>query len=312
MLVVGLLAPLLAAVACFARRSPDVVVPAATVFSGPGGGRRVRCTLSLLLAACVSIPLVAALWESQSPPEGGGGASVAIVLDVSGSMEARHWMSGVSAPDPAPESGLSPSRLEAGRAAASLLLSQLDVPTSLVLFARNAVLAAPVTRPQLLVSRINALEPLAFDDGTAIGEAILCALNPRASAHLRPSAIVLLSDGADHADARRLGLAVRHAVEAHVPVYTVSTGKSGPSYLPVVNADGLREWRPIGEMANLELMRRIAAETGGCLISPAEIPELAARLAPVRSALPRRGRRLLPALALCMLLASAISRLVST
>jgi Ca-activated chloride channel family protein len=122
-----------------------------------------------------------------------------------------------------------PTRLAAARAAASALL--VNIPekyrVGVVGFTGRAYVAVPPTHERALASA--ALRNLHSGEGTALGDAI--ALGLRLSAQQRaadgtrpPTAILVISDGANMSGRTRPDVAAQHARAQHVPVYTVVLG----------------------------------------------------------------------------------------
>ena len=169
-------------------------------------------------------------------------ASVLLVTDVSGSMNARD---------------VEPTRLDAARGAALDFLH--DVPDE-VRVGAVAYSTVPHTldRPGTDRSSVEDLiENLSADGGTATGDALeqaLELLGPREGAKRTPAAIVLLSDGETTAGRDPVEVAAE-ARRARVPIYTVALGTSeGVIQTP-------RGILPVPP--DPETMREIAQRSGG-------------------------------------------------
>jgi Ca-activated chloride channel family protein len=141
-------------------------------------------------------------------------ASIVLVTDVSGSMQARD---------------VEPDRLEAARQAGEQLLDEVPdrVRVGLVSFNQRArVLAAPTTDRDRLRELLDGLRPsggTATGEGLAAGLAALRRPTGRAADRAAPAAIVLLSDGTSTRGREPLD-AAREARARRVPVYTVALG----------------------------------------------------------------------------------------
>ncbi len=173
-------------------------------------------------------------------------ATVILTMDVSGSMKATD---------------VSPTRLDAARAAALSFINQLPdkVRVGLVAFASEPVtLVSPTTDREQVKSALDSLRPR---DGTAMGDALMQVLDiaekiqaenqdkPDASASPAPSAApdgspapdasgvptdqpsgqplvaaILLSDGANSTGATEPLTAADRAAKLNVPIYTIALG----------------------------------------------------------------------------------------
>ena len=144
-------------------------------------------------------------------------ASVMLVIDVSGSMDATD---------------VQPSRIEAAKGAARTMLKQLPsgYRVGLVSFNGSATLAAPLSDNRETV--LTALDNLRAGGATAIGDALLLALQQLGPAGTTtpsartPAMIVLLTDGVSNRGSDPLE-AASQARTAGVAVNTVGVGSRG-------------------------------------------------------------------------------------
>jgi Ca-activated chloride channel homolog len=176
-------------------------------------------------------------------------ASVVLVTDVSGSMEARD---------------VEPSRVDAARDAALRFLDRTPdgLRVGAVTF-NHSVQAIESLRAER--DEVRALlERLRPSGGTATGKALAAALallergNGRRSKR-PPGAIILLSDGASTHGREPLPLA-RRAARLRIPVYTVALGTDHGT-IQVKRPDGRTVTRHVPP--DRETMRRIATVSGG-------------------------------------------------
>jgi Ca-activated chloride channel family protein len=215
---------------------------AAVVPTGPDWRRHVPMALFSLALASLALALARPERSVAVPIER---ASVVLVTDVSRSMEADD---------------VSPTRLDAARAAAERFLDQVpdELRVGLVAFSDSAQsLASPTTEHDEVQDALEALAPLS---ATATGAGLRTALEDlqqRQAGDRRraPGAIVLLSDGSA-TDGNAAVVAAEEARRLHIPIYTVSLGTpDGEVVLP----DGRRLRVP----PDPDALSRIARASGG-------------------------------------------------
>lgn len=172
-------------------------------------------------------------------------ATIVLVIDVSQSMAATD---------------VQPSRIKAAQDLSKQFVASLPAQYNVALVSMSG---NPATRLGPTTDRgfaMRAIDSLALQDSTAIGEAIYVALSaiemaPRgADGSVAPGAIVMLSDGMNTAG-RAPQQAAAAARQAKVPVHTIAYGTENGS----VDLDGKRERVP----PDRELMSGIAQATGG-------------------------------------------------
>jgi len=214
----------------YALRFTNLDLLATVTGRRPGLRRHLPTTLFLLgLAGLV----LAAAHPVLNLEVARGRANVMLAIDVSGSMQAAD---------------VQPSRLEAARAAARTLISQLppSAKVGLVSFSARANLVAPLTTDRSAVE--SALNNLRAGGGTAIGDGIEAALQElqqsgstgTTSAKV-PAMIVLLTDGSSNAGTDPQ-LAAAAAKAAGVPVNTIGIGqRDKPTFVHGQQVDGVDE-----------------------------------------------------------------------
>jgi len=190
------------------------------------------------------------------------------VLDLSGSMEASDWPEGTEPPVSVQAEDVPPSRLQLARRIIAAFLDRTPVSRSgLLAFAHQPYLICPLQRSSVLLrERLEQLQPADFADGTAIGEAVICAVRAlQAEPLARPRIMVLLSDGADHSASQSQShplAAARLAAQHEVVIYTLGVG--GPrGWHPAVAENGLQRWQPVGESLDEPQLRSLAELSGG-------------------------------------------------
>jgi Ca-activated chloride channel homolog len=226
-LVALVLVPLAAAgYVALERRRGDAVARFANpalypnlVGRGPGWRRHIPVGLLLAALAALLVGFARPQASVSAPLEK---ATIVLAMDVSRSMAATD---------------VKPTRLAAAKAAARAFLEQVpkQYAVGMVAFETKATVASPATTDRALTRQgIDGLRP---GEGTAIGDAIIRGLDVARAAGATgvpeslgdatiraPSAILLLSDGAQTQGAVTALDAARRARAEHVPVYTVALG----------------------------------------------------------------------------------------
>jgi Ca-activated chloride channel homolog len=150
-------------------------------------------------------------------------ATVILVIDVSGSMQARD---------------VKPTRLGAAQAAVRTFLDRVPKPVrvGLIAFAGEADVAAPPTTDREAVREsVDALGGFSGFGGTAIGDALAAAVDlgkasvagPLAAAQSKTHGLVsilFLSDGAQNRGQLQPAAGAQLARQAGIPVYTIALG----------------------------------------------------------------------------------------
>jgi Ca-activated chloride channel family protein len=190
-------------------------------------------------------------------------ASIMLVTDVSGSMQARD---------------IAPNRLVAARRAAQRFADGVPGKVNVGVMAFNQVprvLQSP-TRDRAAIR--DALDRMSSSGGTATGEAIRAAVRVLGTAAgtgstRPPAAIVLLSDGASTRGVDPVA-AARAAGRLHIPVYTVALGTPGGTItIPRPGGSGT-ETRP--DPPDPRSLAQIATASGGRSYTAADANRLSA------------------------------------
>jgi Ca-activated chloride channel homolog len=177
-------------------------------------------------------------------------ATVILAVDVSRSMKARD---------------VQPSRLEAARKAAESFLAKIPPKfrVGVVAFGSRASVGVPPTEDHGLV--LDALKALRPGEGTALGDAV--ALSVRVGQKQRsgdgaipPTAVLLISDGAQMGGRTPIEKAIQMARLHRVPVYTIALG-TPEGYVEETLTGGYRVM--IRVPPSPETLRTVAQQTGG-------------------------------------------------
>ncbi len=192
-------------------------------------------------------------------------ATVVLVIDVSQSMAATD---------------VPPSRLAAAQQLSKDFIRDLPEQYNVAVVSLSG---NPATRLGPTTDRVfanRAIDALALQDSTAIGDALYTALSaiqmaPRVDdGSVAPGAIVMLSDGMNTTGRSPLQGAAE-ARTAEVPVYTIAYGTENGS----VDLDGKRERVP----PDRDLMRQVADASGGVMFAAESAGDLSRVYENIRS-----------------------------
>jgi Ca-activated chloride channel family protein len=242
-----------------ARRSaPRLRFPGAALLgSGPAGlAARLSWLPPAVLTAAIALGVLAlARPQSREPrvvEDASEGIDIVLALDLSTSMRAADFR---------PRDRLQVAK----EVLAEFVSSRERDRIGIVTFARQAWIQAPLTRDGALVRElIGRLEAGLVEDGTAIGDALATSVNRLRASDARRKVVVLVTDGDDNASRVSPVDGARAAAAFDVKVFTVLVGRGGPVSYPVdVDAFGRPVYRQVELPVNPELLRRIAAITGG-------------------------------------------------
>jgi Ca-activated chloride channel family protein len=245
------------------QRRPDryaVTYPNVSVLAAAAGTRRPwrRYLTAALLALSVALLCVALARPTVSVAAVKEGATVILVVDVSGSMRAED---------------VEPSRIEAAKESMRRFVDDSPGPLriGIVSFTDDAqVVVPPLTDREVLNAGIDTLAP---GFGTALGDGIGRAVElaqtplegqvqppPAVDEDDRPlAAIIVLSDGAQTRGVLSPDDAAGRAAAARMPLYTVSLGTDAGE----IEVFRFGELQRIPVPPDRETLARIAEATGG-------------------------------------------------
>jgi len=225
----------------------------------PGWRRHVPMLIVLLAIAAL---VVAAAKPQRSVAVPVERASIMLITDVSGSMQATD---------------VKPTRLEAARAAARRFVSEVPKGVNvgvMALSSKPTVLASPTTDRDAINSALGQLTPRG---GTGTGEAIQAATRilsrtPRVNGKRPPAAIVLISDGAATGKVDPVA-AAQAARKLRIPIYTVALGTAqGTITVPRPGGAGGTETRRVPP--DPQGMSEVAKAAGGQSYSAGDTAKL--------------------------------------
>jgi Ca-activated chloride channel family protein len=187
--------------------------------------------------------------RGETPPA--EGIDIMLTLDTSYSMAAEDF---------------SPyNRLDAAKAAAAAFVKKRrDDRIGVTVFGGNSLLTCPLTLDYQSVLELldSAYINMTKADGTAIGDAIITAVNHLKESKALSKVIILLTDGRSNAGlVTDLPLAARTAQAYDIKIYTIGTAGKGRAGIPTGNP--LQPVVYIDEDLDEPTLREIAALTGG-------------------------------------------------
>jgi len=277
---------------------------AAAVFSAPHLAASVTPTRPgwrrhipmLAFALALSLILIAAAKPQTTVAVPVEHASILLMTDVSGSMEAQD---------------VQPSRLVAARRAGTAFVDGVPKQVNVGVMAFNqtpTILQSPTT-DRLAVK--SALQRLKASGGTATGDAVRAAVRtltatPGPTGKPPPAAIVLLSDGKSVKGVAPL-TAAQEAGKRHIPIYTVALGTASGTITVPRQGGGTETHQVPPDPATL---RQMSAASGGQAFQAADAQRLSQVYERLGSQLgrknePRQISSLFAAAALAFLLAGA-------
>jgi Ca-activated chloride channel family protein len=256
-----LIVPLLLAFGAMVRRLRvryPVLHTNVGVLAGARPSRRVRVRRLLppiLIALAVAAAAAALARPHVTLDAPGGGATIVLLADVSGSMQATD---------------VKPARIYAAVTAMRDFIDALPKydRVGLMTFSDKVkILAAPTTNHDAVRNALNVLSP---EGGTALGtgvteavKAVLASLAsqgvPRVTGDYAPAAIVLESDGAQDRGAITPKTAAKLAKDAGIRIYAVAVGTPGGR---IVRGSGLLR-EVIHVPPSPGTVRMLAQQTGG-------------------------------------------------
>lgn len=187
--------------------------------------------------------------RGEVPPS--EGIDIMLVLDTSYSMAAQDF---------APF-----NRLEAAKkAAADFVKKRKDDRIGLTVFGGAALLTCPLTLDyQSVLETLDAAYlNMSRAEGTAIGDAIVTAVNHLKESKAKSKVIVLLTDGRSNVGLiTDLSMAAKTALAYDIKIYTIGTAGRGPAQIPT--GDPAQPVNYIEEDLDEPTLREIAAITGG-------------------------------------------------
>ena len=229
-------------------------VPSVLATETPFSGRLLAdavarmCVVGALAGAVVALARPQLRFDQRD--EQTEGIDIALAMDVSTSMLARDF---------------EPDRLEASkRVAQAFVAGRPSDQIAVVAFAGEATTLTPLTLDHAVAqSLLGTLRPGLFNDGTAIGMGLAAAVNRLKDSESPSRVAILLTDGMNMGGYIDPMTAAQLAAHHDVRVYTVGVGSNGTAQSPIQGRDGRIALMTVQVRIDEDLLRAIAATTGG-------------------------------------------------
>lgn len=249
--------PLIAAYRLWLSRRGGSALVVSTIDGAKGAPRTLRYwlrPLPTLLRLAALTALIVALARPRdvhhNVESSTEGIDIVLAIDISGSMLARDF---------------TPDRITAAKQiAGEFVADRFGDRIGVVAFAGEAFTQCPLTSDQTTVQTLlSRLRSGIIEDGTAIGNGLATSINRLRESGAKSKVIILLTDGVNNAGQVSPAMAAKIAYDQGIKVYTVGVGKRGKAPYPVVDMFGNQSFAPVDVEIDEELLRQIAADTGG-------------------------------------------------
>jgi Ca-activated chloride channel family protein len=204
----------------------------------------------VLAIALLIIALARPQTRNDEELKSGEGIDIIICMDVSGSMLAQDLL---------------PDRLEAAKQMAAKFVDMRTTDRiGVVIFSGEGFTLVPLTTDKtVLKQQIYNIQRGILEDGTTIGEGLGLSVERLRHSNAKSKVVIFLTDGEDQGG-RIDPLAAKELAKAfNVRVYTVGVGTEGMAPFPVQDGSGGTVTRMQKVNLKEDLLRLIAAETGG-------------------------------------------------
>jgi Ca-activated chloride channel homolog len=233
----------------------------------PSAAARLHAALPWLRAAIVALAVLALAgpqWGVETTRTLREGIAVAMVIDTSSSMSAIDLRL----------DGRPSNRLDVVKATFRDFVTGGEAGMNgrgsdaigMVTFARYADNISPPTLDHEallgLLDQVGIVE-LPTEDGTAIGDAIVRAIDLLGGTEAASKVIILLTDGSYNAGEVEPLVAAQIAGAYGIRIYAIGAGTRGTALMPVPAADGGTEYRPSEVSIDEATLEQIAQLTGG-------------------------------------------------
>ena len=183
------------------------------------------------------------------------GVDIAVAIDLSGSMASEDFK----------EEGHRVSRIDLAKEVLAKFIDQRpNDRIGLIAFAGKAFVASPLTLDHdFLQANLSRLRLGLIEDQTAIGSALMAALNRLSDIKSKSKIVILMTDGQNNAGKVSPLTAAEVAQQLGVKVYTIGIGIRGKAPVPYVDQFGQKRYREIDADIDEDTLAKIAEKTGG-------------------------------------------------
>ncbi|MCB9496361.1 MAG: VWA domain-containing protein [Fibrobacteria bacterium] len=237
------------------RKAPKLLLPGLPPGFRPRPGLRrwlaqAPRALKLLAAALLVVALASPVEKTAWSEDDIHGVDIAMVLDVSTSMQIQD---------------VEPSRSEASRALIDQFIAgRPHDRMALVAFAGRPVTRAPLTTDRdLLRALVDETTNEGLEDGTAIGEALLMAGNRLRNSPAKSRVVVILTDGENNAGTVDPVSAARALSSLGIRIHTIGIGREGRFSQSFRLPDGNVQRGTIESRMDSATLREVARIGGG-------------------------------------------------
>jgi Ca-activated chloride channel family protein len=238
----------------FLYSSVQLVKPVANLSRWNAG--RVLLALRWLALGLFIVGLARPQWVESETTVRASGVDIVVAFDMSGSMDAMDFRL----------KGQEASRLDLAKEVLEQFIGKRpNDRIGLVAFGGRPYLAAPLTLDHdFLCRQLQRLDSGTVQErNTAIGSALMAALNRLRELKSRSKIVILMTDGRNNAGKVPPLTAAEAAEALGVKAYTIGVGKRGDSYIYVPGPFGGRHKQIIQEDLDEETLQKLAARTGG-------------------------------------------------
>jgi Ca-activated chloride channel family protein len=204
------------------------------------------CSLACLIIAMAGPVMVTSIKKITSKQD----VSFVLALDVSGSMLIED---------------LKPNRIEALKEAITNFITfRRHDRIGLILYAGESHTYAPLTKDtRFLLNKIQTMEDVELEDGTAIGLGLASAINTLKESRSKDKVIILLTDGEHNSGFVHPLTAAAIASKNNIKVHTIALGTKGKVPMPIVEIDGSKRYIFLESKLDEVLLKQMASQTGG-------------------------------------------------
>jgi Ca-activated chloride channel family protein len=259
-LLLTLLIPAAVLILLKKRSEPTFAFPSRELLEGLKPTLRARFSKAPVFLRAVALTLlVLALARPQSVLEGtktiSEGVDIVLALDTSTSMLAEDFKVGSSRIN----------RFDVVRSVVKeFIQKRKDDRVGMVAFAARSYTVCPLTTDYAwLYENLDRVSIGIIEDGTAIGSAIASSCNRLRTSKTKSKIVILITDGVNNAGSISPVMAAEAAKALGIKIYAICVGTKGLVPYPFHDAYGRKIYQNIPIEVDEEVLKRVAAITGG-------------------------------------------------